>query len=137
MQGQRKRNRKLLSRELIDFRDNAAGRYRNIALADVLSVFIRKKPDKPKQIVVIIKRFAGSHDNHMRNPFARDSSDLINLPQHFRRQKAPDQSVDSGSAESAAHAAADLRGNTDAVTESVFHKNAFHRHFCVPSRADT
>ena len=44
---------------------NAAGGHRDISLADMQPVFVRKHTDKSQKILVIIQRLSGSHDHYV------------------------------------------------------------------------
>ena len=77
-------NRQILIRQLTDPRHDTTGGDCQIPLADVQSVFIRQKPDKTKQVIVIIQRLSGSHDHHIGDALAAVLLDPVNLIQHLR-----------------------------------------------------
>jgi len=52
---------------------------------------------------------------------------FVDLKEHFAWQQVSHESRDGACAEAAAHSAADLRGNTQAVAVLVFHKYCFDR----------
>ena len=65
--------------------------------------------NKIKNIIIIIQRLSHSHHYYMRNPYAVITADGIYLRKDLGRIQIPYNAVESGSAETAAHTAADLR----------------------------
>ena len=81
--------------------------------------------NKLQEIIVIIHRFSGSHDHHIRNPLTTYLLNLIDLSKHLRRRKISHQTSDRWCTECTSHPATDLGGNTDRISMLIFHKNTF------------
>ena len=65
VQRDRQRDLQLLICKPPDVFYNTAGRHGNISLTDIQSMFIGQKPDKFKQIVIIIQRLTGTHQHNV------------------------------------------------------------------------
>ena len=83
VQGERERDLEFFLRQLQHFRDNAAGGHCDIPLADVQAVLICQHPHEPEEIVIIVQRLPGAHDDHIVHPLFCDLLDLVDLPQHL------------------------------------------------------
>ena len=103
MQRQGKGNLQFFLCKLINFWNNSAGRYGDIPLADVKTIFIGKQMYKAYNMIIIIHRFAGSHYYYIRYPLSRYALDPVNLIQHFRRKKVSCPASNSGSTKTAPH----------------------------------
>ena len=126
MKRQRQGNLKLLLRQLLHSRDQSAGGYRHIALTDIQSVLICKHTQKHHKILIIIHGFTGSHNHHIGDPLSGDPLNGINLVKHLGGTQIAFQSIQRGGAETTAHPAAYLRGNTDTVAVPVLHPYTLH-----------
>ena len=127
VEGEGKRNGQVLFCQVVDPRNDPAGGHCDISLADIESVLIREKMKEAHQIVIVVKRLPGSHNDDVGDPLPGHSADLVDLLEHFRRRQGPVQAVQGGGAESASHSASHLGGNADAVSEFVAHEHAFHQ----------
>ncbi len=85
-----------------------------------------EKPDEPYYIVIIIKRFSRSHDDDIGHPLFCIFLNLIDLLQYLRRPQISRQPIQGRGTETAAHAAACLRRNTDRVAVFILHKYALN-----------
>ena len=83
VQRQRERDLKLFLRKFKHFRNNAAGRYRDVSLTDIKSVLICQDANEFQEIIIIVKRLPGAHDYHIMHSFFCDLLDLVDLPQHL------------------------------------------------------
>ena len=64
--------------------------------------------DKTQDIVIIVQRLTGTHQDNIGNPFSGVLLHKQNLIQNFTCGQAANQSADAGGTEFTAHAAADL-----------------------------
>ncbi len=131
VQGQGQGNLELLLGQPPHLRHQAAGGHRHVPLADMEPVLVRKHTDERQQIVVIVQRLPGAHDHHIAHPLSRQQRDGIDLIQHLPGGEVALQPLYARSAESAAHPAAHLGGDADAVAVLVLHPDALHQ---VPVR---
>ena len=83
MKRQRQCNLKVLLRKFEYLRHDAAGGYGHISLTDVQTMLICQNADELQKVVVVVKGFSCSHDDHVGHPFFRDLLDLIDLSQHL------------------------------------------------------
>ena len=108
-------------RQLPDLRHQTAGRDRDVPSRDMESVFIRDHADETGELIVVVKRFAGAHDDDVIDPGTGRTLDLVDLSEHLSARQIPCEAVERRCTELAAHAAADLGGDTDTVPVLVLH----------------
>ena len=107
--------------QLADLRHQTAGRDRDVPSRDMESVFVRDHTDETGELIVVIKRFTGAHDDDVVDPGTGRPLDLVDLSEHLSARQVPCETVESRCTELTAHAAADLRGDADAVPVLVLH----------------
>ena len=94
-------------------------------LPDSKPLLRRAKLQKAQHIIIIIKRLSDAHEHNAVDPLAKVPRGNDDLPEHFSRAKIAHFSAERRSTEAAAHAAADLRGDTDRCAVMIAHHNAF------------
>ena len=83
-----------------------------------------------ENVSVIHQRLAGAHEHHrihLAILLAEKPLDEEHLREHLARRKVARHAMKGGSAESAAHVAARLRGDADAVAIRLTHEHGLHR----------
>ncbi len=114
-------------RQFVNFRNDTAGRKRNMTQTEIIAVLRRKQFQKFQNVVVVIERFADAHEYKSGNFYAGIFFSLVDLHQDLRRRKISYKSGNSRSTESAPHFAAHLSGNAKAETVTVFHQNRLNK----------
>ena len=107
--------------QLPDLRHQTAGRDRDVPPRDMESVFVRDHTDETGELIVVIERFTGAHDDDVVDPGTGRPLDLVDLSEHLSTRQIPCEAVEGRGTELTAHAAADLRGDADTVPVLVLH----------------
>ena len=126
VQGQRQCDLQFLPGQIVDPRHDPTGGYRHITLAHVHPLLMAEDPDKPQELVVIIQRLSGPHDHHVGHRLSHGTPHRIDLFQHLPGREPPDQPADRGRAETAAHPAPGLGGDTHGIPVAVMHPHTLH-----------
>ena len=109
-----------------DARHEAAGGKRDVAVAESQPLGIVHRPEEPRDRLIIIEGFAHAHQDDMVDGFAALPHADHDFLQHLPAFEAADAAADGGSAEAAAHVAADLGGDAQGVAVFVGHEHRFH-----------
>jgi transcription antitermination factor NusB len=117
-------NLQLFLCKLIDFRNNPAGRYGYIPLADIKTAFLGKQMYKTYNVIIVIHRLAGSHHHYIGYTLAGNALDPVDLVQHLGRKQVSGPASNGRGAETASHFAAHLGGNAHRVPMFITHENA-------------
>ena len=95
--------------------------------ADVYAAFLREHSEKARHLVKIVERLSHAHEHQRRYPDAPVLLRRFNLGHHFGGGQVSPQAAHPGGAERAAHAAADLGGQTLRPAVMILHQHRFHR----------
>lgn len=130
MQGYGKIDLQSFLSELQDARNDTTGRYRDMPGTDVQSELAVDDADEGKDVVIVVKRFARTHDDDMGDmviliPASEKFIKIKNLAEHLARGEVSFLLEKTGRTEGTGHVAADLAGYTDAVSIDIVHQNAF------------
>ena len=125
MEAQCQRNTVVFIRQLPDHRHKTTGRDRDVPPRDMKSVFIRDHADETGELIVVIERLTGAHDDDIIYPGTGRSLDLIDLSEHLSARQIPCETIKGRCTELTAHTAADLRGDADTVPVLVLHPDRF------------
>ena len=101
------------SSKLFYFGNNTAGRNRDVAGTYPERIGAIHKSERIKGVVVVGKRLALTHGNHVGNPCSKVSCNDSDLPEHLARRKGAGKAVLTSGAEQTFHCATSLRGETD------------------------
>ena len=133
MQGKRQGDLQFLLRKATYLGHQTAGGDRDTALRDIEPVLIAEKADKTHHIVVIIHGLAASHHDDIGDALSELFLDFIDLCQHLSRRQIARKAVYRRGAKTAAHAATDLRTDTDRIPVGIAHQYTFY-HIAVRER---
>ena len=97
-----------------------------MAHGDIHAINAVHQLQKPHHVIKVIQRFSNAHEHDVRHRQAGIHLGKQHLVQHFKRLQPPYQTPKGGGAESAAHTAAYLRGNTYGIAVVVAHQYRFH-----------
>ena len=114
--------------KLADAGDNAAGRDREMARADVKAIGAVKHAQSLDHRVVVGKGLALAHKDHAGDALAKIALHVQNLVYDLLGGKGARKAGEAGSAKRAAHAAASLGGNADGELAARGHADGLHRH---------
>lgn len=114
--------------KLTDAGDNAAGRDREVARADVKTVGAVKHAQSLDHRVVVGKGLALAHKDHAGDALAKIALHVQDLVHDFLCGKGAREAGKAGGAKRAAHTAARLRGNADSELAARGHADSLHRH---------
>ena len=95
-------------------------------LSDVNSLRAADKVQEFQHVVVVVERLARAHQHDIRDFFAAVLLHEQDLVQDLTGGKIALFAIQTGRAEFAAHAAADLRGNADRNAVLVVHEDGLH-----------
>ena len=119
--------------ETAQLRHEPAGGKRDVARADVHALRRGNKAQEAHHVFVIVKRLPASHEDDVRHgAFAPFFAGYVPFRTGDKTQdlagfQIPHAAIERGSAERAAHPAADLRGNAERVAVFIAHQHAFHK----------
>lgn len=108
--------------------DNAAGRDREVARADVKAVGAVEHAQCLDHRVVVGEGLALAHKDHAGDALAKIALHVQNLVYDLLDGKGARKAGEAGSAKRAAHAAASLGGNADGELAARGHTDGLHRH---------
>ena len=129
VQGNGQGNRQLLLGQPVNIWHNAGGGQGYAAIAHAQAVVLVKEPDIGQHIVIIGQRLPGAHNDdgvHLLAFLGQHIVDIVGLGQHLSRCQIPHHAVKGGGTETAAHIAAYLGGNANAVAVRLSHEHCFH-----------
>ncbi|MNC36932.1 hypothetical protein D3C75_854770 [compost metagenome] len=115
--------------EFVDGRNDAAGGYRDMALADVQPLLMGHEPEELHGGLIILEGLPDAHYHNTGDTLLRSVQQLLgfdDLGHNLSGTQIPLQAAQSGGAEGAADPAANLGGDTHAVAVVMLHNNGFY-----------
>ena len=143
MQGHAQGHRQVLLRQSPHLRHQPAGAEAHVPQAQMNPVFLPQQPQEAHHLIIVVQRLPAAHEHHVGNPvrrgilfgLSRAFRVLFSLrqkpvgrqdfPQHLPGAQAADAALQGGRAEFAAHPAAHLGGDAEAVSVVIPHQHPF------------
>ena len=108
--------------------DNAAGRDRKVARADVEAIGAVEHAQGLDHSIVVGKRLALAHKDHAGDALAKITLHVQDLVYNLLRSEGTREAGKAGGAKGAAHTATRLGGNADGELAPRGHTDGLHRH---------